>query len=117
MSAKQIPVDDPVVAGLLSGPNLARLAYLGLDGRPRVVPIWFGFEDGGFIMITGPKASKVPALQANGAVALTISTASTASSRTGRWSGDWAAAPSEAAGNGAGRRSATGRARLMVPCS
>jgi len=67
-----IPADDPVVAGLLSGPNLARLAYIGLDGRPRVVPIWFLYREGEFIMVTGPKADKVRAIGANGAVALTI---------------------------------------------
>ena len=67
-----IPADDPVVAGLLAGANLARLAYIGLDGRPRVVPIWFAFEDGEFIMITGPRADKVPAIERNPAVALTI---------------------------------------------
>ncbi len=67
-----IPVDDPVVAELLAGANLARLSYIGLDGRPRVVPIWFAFVDGEFIMVTGPKADKVRAIEANGAVALSI---------------------------------------------
>jgi hypothetical protein len=67
-----IPVDDPVVAELLAGANLARLSYIGLDGRPRVVPIWFAFIDGEFIMVTGPKADKVRAIEANGAVALSI---------------------------------------------
>ena len=67
-----LPLDDPVVAALLAGPNLARLAYVGLDGRPRVVPIWFDYRDGGITMITGPKAEKARALAANGAVALTI---------------------------------------------
>jgi PPOX class probable F420-dependent enzyme len=76
MSDAQFPIDDPVVAGLLSGPNLARLAYLGLDGRPRAVPIWFEYVDGDFIMVTGPKAAKVAPLQANGAVALTIDSSS-----------------------------------------
>lgn len=70
-----IPLDDPVVAGLLGEANLARLAYIGLDGRPRVVPIWFAYQDGAFIMVTGPKAEKVPALQANPAVALSIDSA------------------------------------------
>jgi PPOX class probable F420-dependent enzyme len=72
---ESIPVDDPVVAKLLSGPNLARLAYIGLDGRPKVVPIWFGYANNGggeFIMVTGPKADKVRALAKHGAVALTI---------------------------------------------
>ena len=67
-----LPLEDPVVASLLDGPNLARLAYSGLDGRPRVVPIWFTLLDSDIVMITGPKASKVRALEANNAVALTI---------------------------------------------
>ena len=67
-----LPLDDPVVARLLDGPNLARLAYSGLDGRPRVVPIWFTLLDGDIVMVTGPKASKVRALEADNAVALTI---------------------------------------------
>ena len=67
-----LPADDPVVADLLAGPNLARIAYVGLDGRPRVVPIWFQCIDGEIRMITGPKAGKAKALVANPAVALTI---------------------------------------------
>jgi len=65
-------VDDPVVEKLLQGPYLARLAYIGLDDRPRVVPIWYAYLDGEFIMVTGPKADKVAAIEANSAVALTI---------------------------------------------
>jgi len=67
-----LPLDDPVVASLLEGPNLARLAYSGLDGRPRVVPIWFAMLNNDIVMITGPKAVKVRALEANAAVALAI---------------------------------------------
>ena len=67
-----IPLDDPVVARLLDGRNLARLAYIGLDGRPRVVPIWFICQDGEIVMVTGPKADKVRALAKHPAVALTI---------------------------------------------
>jgi hypothetical protein len=67
-----LPLDDPVVASLLDGPNLARLAYSGLDGRPRVVPIWFTLLNGDIVMVTGPRASKVRALEADNAVALTI---------------------------------------------
>ena len=70
--AVELPLDDPVVASLLEGPNLARLAYTGLDGRPRVVPIWFTHERGDIVMITGPKAAKARALEAHPAVALTI---------------------------------------------
>jgi PPOX class probable F420-dependent enzyme len=68
----ELPLDDPVVAELLSGPNLARLAYVGTDGRPRVVPIWCDVIDGEIAMVTGPKAAKVAALEKNGAVAVSI---------------------------------------------
>lgn len=68
----ELPLDDPVVAELLGGPNLARLAYVGRNGRPHVVPIWCTYRDGEFLMVTGPKADKVAALQHNPAVALTI---------------------------------------------
>ena len=67
-----LPTDDPVAQRLLDEPNLARLAYIGLDGRPRVVPIWFAYIDGDIIMVTGPKAEKARALAKNAAVALTI---------------------------------------------
>ncbi len=70
-----IPTDDPVVAGLLAEANLARLAYIGLDGRPRVVPIWFTVADDEIVMVTGPKADKVRAIEANPAVAITIDSA------------------------------------------
>jgi PPOX class probable F420-dependent enzyme len=71
----ELPIDDPVVKRLLDEPNLARLAYISLDGRPRVVPIWFAYIEGDIIMVTGPKAEKARALAANGAVALTIDSA------------------------------------------
>lgn len=71
----ELPLDDPVVRKLLDEPNLARLAYIGEDGRPRVVPIWFAQMDGDIIMVTGPKAEKARALAKNAAVALTIDSA------------------------------------------
>jgi PPOX class probable F420-dependent enzyme len=71
-SKRLLPLDDEVVAGLLAGPNLARLAYVGRNGRPHVVPIWCMYRDGEIIMVTGPKADKVRAIEANPAVSLTI---------------------------------------------
>lgn len=68
----ELSLDDPVVAELIEGANLARLAYVGANGRPHVVPIWFALIDGDIVMVTGPKADKVRALEQNGAVALTI---------------------------------------------
>jgi PPOX class probable F420-dependent enzyme len=72
MAAAGLPLDDPVVAALLAGPNLARLAYVGVNGRPRVVPIWFAHDDGEIIMVTGPRADKLRALEKNPYVAITI---------------------------------------------
>ena len=70
--ASRFPDDDPVVAALLAAPNLARLAYIGQNGRPHVVPIWFTHQDGDLIMITGPRAAKLRGIEANPAVAVTI---------------------------------------------
>jgi PPOX class probable F420-dependent enzyme len=75
MASGDLPLDDPVVSSLLTGPNLARLAYVGAGGRPHVVPIWFAHEDGDIIMVTGPKAAKLKGLEHNPAVALTIDSA------------------------------------------
>jgi PPOX class probable F420-dependent enzyme len=73
--ASRLPTDDPIVASLLAAPNLARLAYVGTNGRPRVVPIWFAHQDGDIIMVTGPRAAKLKAIEANPAVAVTIDSA------------------------------------------
>ena len=62
----------PYAQQLLNGPEPARLAYNGLDGDPRVVPIGFWTDGERFGMATVPKAAKVAALRANPKVALTI---------------------------------------------
>lgn len=62
----------PYAQQLLNGPEPARLAYIGLDGDPRVIPIGFWSEGGRIVMATVPKAAKVAALRANPKVALTI---------------------------------------------
>ena len=56
--------------------DLARLAFIGLDGTPRSIPIgivWNGTE---IAMCTATNARKLPALRRNPAVALTIDTES-----------------------------------------
>ncbi|HKS46172.1 MAG TPA: pyridoxamine 5'-phosphate oxidase family protein, partial [Amycolatopsis sp.] len=56
--------------------DLARLAFTGLDGTPRSIPIgivWNGTE---IVMCTATNARKLPALRRNPAVALTIDTES-----------------------------------------
>jgi hypothetical protein len=61
----------------------ARLAFVAIDGTPRVVPTWFEWNGAGIVMVTyvaGPNAgirhpaARLAALRANPAVALTIDT-------------------------------------------
>jgi len=62
----------PYSQQLINGPEPARMAYNGLDGDPRVIPIGFWIEDNRIGMATIPKAPKVAALRKNPNVALTI---------------------------------------------
>ena len=62
----------PYAQQLLNGPEPARMAYIGLDGAPRVIPIGFWTEGARIVMATVPKSAKVAALQTNPKVALTI---------------------------------------------
>lgn len=54
--------------------DIARLAYVAPDGSPRNIPIGFSWNGSEVVMCTPPNAPKVPALQNNPAVALTIDT-------------------------------------------
>jgi hypothetical protein len=62
----------PYAQQLLNGPEPARMAYIGLDGDPRVIPIGFWTEGEQILMATVPKSAKVAALRNNPKVALTI---------------------------------------------
>jgi PPOX class probable F420-dependent enzyme len=62
----------PVSQALLQSTIPARLAYVWTDGSPRVVPIWFHWNEREFVLATPPKAPKVKALRKNPQVALTI---------------------------------------------
>jgi hypothetical protein len=62
----------PYAQQLLNGPEPARLAYNGLDGHPRAIPIGFWVEGQRIVMATLPKSAKVAALRNNPNVALTI---------------------------------------------
>jgi hypothetical protein len=64
----------PYAQRLLNGPEPARLAYDGLDGDPRVIPIGFWTEGGHILMATVPKSAKVAALRRKPKVAITIDT-------------------------------------------
>jgi nitroimidazol reductase NimA-like FMN-containing flavoprotein (pyridoxamine 5'-phosphate oxidase superfamily) len=69
-------LNDPLAQELLHSPIPARLAYTGLDGFPRVIPIGYHWNGSQFIMATSSKAPKVRALRANPKIALTIDTVS-----------------------------------------
>src|SRR5436853_3563461 len=64
----------PVAQELLHSELLFRLAYVGRDGYPRVVPIGYLWKDGRFVVCTAWNAPKVKALQSNPRVALTVDT-------------------------------------------
>jgi Pyridoxamine 5'-phosphate oxidase len=65
-------LDKPISQELLHSSIPARLAYTALDGDPRVVPIGFLWNGAQLVVFTAPSAAKVPALQRNPRVAITI---------------------------------------------
>jgi hypothetical protein len=65
-------LQHPTSQELLHSKIPARLAYIWTDGTPRVVPIWFHWNEREFIMATPPKAPKLKALAKNPKVSLTI---------------------------------------------
>lgn len=67
-------LNDPLAQELLHSSIPVRLAYIGLDGFPRVVPLGFHWDGAEFVIGTLPHAAKVRALAANPKVALTIDT-------------------------------------------
>ena len=65
-------LNDPVAQELLHSTILARLAYIGRDGTPRVGPIWFHWNGAEVVLGTALQALKVQALVHHPKVALTI---------------------------------------------
>ena len=65
---------DPVAVRLMQSPLLARLAYNGVDGAPRVVPIGYVWTGSALVMCTATMAPKVRALQKDPRVALEVDT-------------------------------------------
>jgi len=62
----------PAAQELLQSNIPARLAYIGTDGTPRVVPIWYHWNGKEFVMGTPANAPKLKALAKNPKVAITI---------------------------------------------
>ena len=67
-------VADPVAQKLLHAAIPARLAYTGLDGAPRVIPIGWAWDGSALLMWTVPRSAKVRALRHDPRVAVTIDT-------------------------------------------
>lgn len=65
----------PIARDLLTSATPARLAYTGLDGAPRVVPVAFWWDGTSFLVSTVPGSAKTRALAADPRVAITIDTA------------------------------------------
>lgn len=65
-------LQHPASQDLLQSKIPARLAYVWMDGTPRVVPIWFHWNGQNIVMASPPKAPKLKALAKNPRVSLTI---------------------------------------------
>jgi hypothetical protein len=83
VSARELEMDKHDVAEVLGKPISqellgsdipARLAYTGVDGDPRVIPVGFLWTAGRIRIGTLPSSAKVRALRQNSRVALTIDT-------------------------------------------
>jgi nitroimidazol reductase NimA-like FMN-containing flavoprotein (pyridoxamine 5'-phosphate oxidase superfamily) len=64
----------PISQELLGSSIPARLAYVGVDGGPRAIPIGFLWTGRDVVVYTVPSSAKVRALRENPRVALTIDT-------------------------------------------
>jgi nitroimidazol reductase NimA-like FMN-containing flavoprotein (pyridoxamine 5'-phosphate oxidase superfamily) len=65
---------DPRAADLLARPIIGQLAFIGLDGYPRVIPVWFEYRAGEVLIASQPATYKGRALSRDGRAALTVST-------------------------------------------
>ncbi len=60
------------VEPFVSAPRIAVLSYTKKDGSPAQVPIWYRYEDGRFLMLTGRTSDKARALAREKRACLTI---------------------------------------------
>src|SRR5438046_8669077 len=65
---------DPRAAELLSRTIIGQLGLIGLDGYPRVLPVWFEYRDGEVLIASQPNTYKGRALARNGNASLAVST-------------------------------------------
>jgi uncharacterized pyridoxamine 5'-phosphate oxidase family protein len=74
MTPQELKAELKAAEEILRTPTPARLAYDGIDGTPRVVPIGFLWTGDSVVVATHPTAPKFKALRARPRVALTIDT-------------------------------------------
>jgi hypothetical protein len=79
-NAAQLKAELDAGEEILCTATLARLAYNGVDGTPRVIPVGFLWTGQAVLVATHPTAPKFAALRARPRVALTIDTPSPARS-------------------------------------
>jgi len=77
MSSELKDLAEPGARELLRCAEPLRLAYLGIDGLPRVIPIGFLWKDERLFVCTATSAPKVAALRKCPNVAVTIDTGNT----------------------------------------
>jgi hypothetical protein len=65
---------DPRAADILGRTIIGQLGFMGLDGYPHVLPVWFEHRDGELLIASPPGAYKCRSLAKNGHAALTVST-------------------------------------------
>ena len=65
---------DPRAADLLGRPIVGQLGFIGLDGYPHVLPVWFEHRDGDVLIGSPAGAYKGRALARDGRAALSVST-------------------------------------------
>ena len=67
-------LEDPVAQELLKSNLTAQLAYNALDGKPRVVPVWFEWTGEAFVLASPHGAPKIEALKKHPEVTISIDT-------------------------------------------
>jgi PPOX class probable F420-dependent enzyme len=72
MASLPAALSSEVARQLLASRIPARLAYLGGDGRPRVLPIWFHWTGEAIVIATSASSPKFRAIRRNPDLALTI---------------------------------------------
>ena len=65
---------EPAARELLTGPNIGNLGFCGLDGFPKVLPVWFTLDGQEILVASPPNAYKCRALRADPRAVLTVST-------------------------------------------